>query len=137
MTATAAVTLTVPSHPKYLYVIRSALYPLVIDAGFSKKEAGKIILAVDEACSNVIKYAYEGDHSQVITLKATTEDGRCTIVIEDFGKQVDASRIAPRDLADVRPGGLGTHFMGTVFDRVEYDTSRERGTLLTLEKRKG
>ncbi|HAR46683.1 MAG TPA: hypothetical protein DCS05_11130 [Nitrospiraceae bacterium] len=102
-----------------------------------KKEAGKIILAVDEACSNVIKYAHEGDHSQIITLKATTEDGRCTIVIEDFGKQVDASRIAPRDLADVRPGGLGTHFMGTVFDRVEYDTSRERGTLLTLEKRKG
>lgn len=137
MTMTAAVTLTVPSHPKYLYVIRSALYPLVVDAGFSKKEAGKIILAVDEACSNVIKYAYEGDHSQTITVKVTTEDGRCTIMIEDFGKQVDASRIAPRDLADVRPGGLGTHFMGTVFDRVQYDTSRERGTLLTLEKSKG
>ena len=29
------VTLIVPSHPKYLYVMRSALYPIVIDAGFS------------------------------------------------------------------------------------------------------
>lgn len=137
MIAPATVTLTVPSHPKYLYVIRSALYPLVVDAGFSKREARKIVLAVDEACSNVIKYAYEGDHFQIITVNVTAEEGKCTIVIEDFGKQVDASRIAPRDLADVRPGGLGTHFMGSVFDRVQYDTSRERGTLLTLEKHKG
>ena len=58
---TETVTLIVPSHPKYLYIIRSAVYPLVIEAGFPKKEARKIVLALDEACSNIIKYAYEGD----------------------------------------------------------------------------
>ena len=51
------VTLIVPSHPKYLYVVRSAIYPLVIEAGFPKKDARRIVLAVDEACSNIIKYA--------------------------------------------------------------------------------
>ena len=55
---TETVTLTVPSHPKYLYVIRSAIYPVVIEAGFSKGVARKIVLAIDEACSNIIKYAY-------------------------------------------------------------------------------
>ena len=130
------VTLSVPSHPKYLYVIRSALYPLVLDAGFSKKEASKIILAVDEASSNIIKYAYEGDHTKTITLTVTVDARRVAIRLEDSGKQVDVSTIAPRKLDDVRPGGLGTHFMGTVFDTVEYDTTRGTGTVLTLVKEK-
>lgn len=128
------ITLSVPSHPKYLYVIRSTLYPLVLDAGFGKKEASKIILAVDEACSNIIKYAYEGDHTKKITLTVTVDAGRIAIQLKDTGKQVDVSTIAPRKLDEVRPGGLGTHFMGTVFDTVEYDTTQGTGTVLTLVK---
>ncbi len=130
------VLLCVPSHPKYLYVIRSTLYPLVVDAGFSKKEASQIILAVDEACSNIIKYAYEGDHTKTISLTVTVDAGRITIQLKDSGKQADVSAIAPRKLDDVRPGGLGTHFMGTVFDTVEYDTTQATGTVLTLVKEK-
>jgi anti-sigma regulatory factor (Ser/Thr protein kinase) len=128
------VTLIVPSHPKYLYVIRSALYPIVCEAGFPKKEARRIVLAVDEACSNIIKYAYEGDHSKTISLNATVEQAKFVIELTDFGKKPDVSRIAPRKLDDVRPGGLGTHFMAEVFDTIEYDTSRDSGTVLTLEK---
>lgn len=129
-------TLTVPSHPKYLYVVRSALYPVVLDAGFTKRETRRIILAVDEACSNIIKYAYGGDHSKTITLTVTAAEDRLTLRLRDSGVKTDPGRIAPRKLEDVRPGGLGTHFMGMVFDRVDYDTSGEQGTVLTLEKRK-
>jgi len=127
-------TLIVPSHPKFLYVIRSALYPVLIDAGFSRRSARKIILAVDEACSNIIKYSYEGDHTKTITMVVRSDNVRIVIRLRDFGKRVDTTKIAPRRLEDVRPGGLGTHFMGAVFDRVEYDTSQGSGTLLTLEK---
>lgn len=133
---TEVVTLTIPSHPKYLYVIRSALYPIVLDAGFKKKEAGKIILAVDEACSNIIKYAYGGDHTKTITLTVTAEEKRLNLQLKDFGKRVDVSKVVPRKLEDIRPGGLGTHFMGTVFDRVDYDSSEGKGTVLTLVKEK-
>ena len=126
----------VPSHPRFLYVVRSALYPLVIDAGFSKKEARKIVLAVDEACSNIIKYAYEGDHTRPVSLTVTTGSEGLRIVLKDWGKRVDRSSIAPRKLSDVRPGGLGTHFMQAVFDTVRYDTEGEQGTALTLVKKK-
>jgi len=129
-------TLTVPSHPKFLYVIRSALYPIIVDSGFSKKDARKIILAVDEACSNIIKYAYEGDSTKSITLVVTADAGRIAIELKDIGKKVDPSKIAPRKLEDVRPGGLGTHFMGAVFDTVRYDTEQDQGTVLTLVKEK-
>jgi anti-sigma regulatory factor (Ser/Thr protein kinase) len=130
------VSLTVLSHPKYLYVVRSALYPLIIEAGFSKKEARKIILAVDEACSNIIKHAYEGDHTKTITVTVSDDAERFIVRLRDYGKKVDAATIVPRKLDDIRPGGLGTHLMGSVFDIVTYDTNREQGTLLTLEKKK-
>ncbi len=133
---TDTVTLAVPSHPKYLYVIRSTLYPLVIDAGFARKEARRVILAVDEACSNIIKYAYEGDREKTIGVKVSIDERGLLIELTDTGKKPDVARIAPRKLDEIRPGGLGTHFMAQVFDRVEYDTSRDTGTVLTLVKEK-
>jgi len=130
------VTLTVPSHPKYLYVIRSVVYPIAAEAGFSRGETRKIVLAVDEACSNIIKYAYEGDPTKSINLNVTVDRQRLRIELADTGKKADAGKIAPRNLDDIRPGGLGTHFMASVFDTVSYDTSREAGTVLTLIKGK-
>lgn len=130
------VSLVVPSHPKYLYVIRSAIYPLVMEAGFPKRDARRVVLAVDEACSNIIKYAYEGDYTKSYSLDVTIEQGRLAIELKDSGKKPDVSKIAPRKLEDVRPGGLGTHFIASVFDSVKYDTSREAGTVLTLVKEK-
>lgn len=131
---TELVTLTVPSHPKYLYVIRSTLYPVVIDAGFSKKEARRIVLAVDEACSNIIRYAYEGDYTRTIGLKLILDRTKLRIELMDSGKKPDVAKIAPRELDEIRPGGLGTHFMAEVFDSVKYDTSGASGTVLTMEK---
>lgn len=133
---TEIVTLIVPSHPKFLYVMRSALYPVLLDAGFVRKDARRIILAVDEASSNIIRYAYEGDHSQTIEMTVNVSPDALVITLGDSGKKPDVAKIAPRKLEDIRPGGLGTHFMGTVFDTVEYDTSREQGTILTMTRKR-
>jgi len=133
---TETVTLTVPSHPKYLYVIRSAVYPLVIDAGFPKKEARKIVLAIDEACSNIIKYAYEGDATKLIQLRVALDQQRLLMELTDTGRKPDVSKIVPRKLDEVRPGGLGTHFIRAVFDTVSYDTQQAAGTVLTLIKKR-
>ena len=133
---TDTVTLTVPSHPKYLYVIRSAVYPIVIDAGFPRKDARKIVLAIDEACSNIIKYAYGGDATKLILMRIIVDDRRLAVELSDSGKKPDVAGIAPRKLDEVRPGGLGTHFMASVFDSVTYDTSHGTGTVLTMIKEK-
>jgi len=131
---TETITLAVPSRPKYLYVIRSAVYPVVVDAGFSRKEARRIVLALDEACSNIIKYAYEGDPAQLINVSITVGQDRLLFQLTDTGRKPDVSTITPRRLDDIRPGGLGTHFIASVFDSVAYDTGGERGTVLTLVK---
>jgi anti-sigma regulatory factor (Ser/Thr protein kinase) len=133
---TEMVALTVPSHPKFLYIVRNVIYPLAVNSGFSKKEARQIVLAVDEACSNIIKYAYAGDATKTISITVTNEPAHLSVRLIDLGRKVDAAKIAPRDLGDVRPGGLGTHFMGAVFDAVAYDTDQAQGTVLTLLKKK-
>jgi anti-sigma regulatory factor (Ser/Thr protein kinase) len=91
---------------------------------------------VDEACSNIIKHAYAGDHTKTITITITDATDRFTVRLRDYGRKTDAAKIAPRDLEDIRPGGLGTLFIKAAFDAVTYDTNQEQGTLLTLEKKK-
>jgi anti-sigma regulatory factor (Ser/Thr protein kinase) len=108
----------------------------VIEAGFPKKEARRIVLAVDEACSNIIKYAYEGDTTNLIHLRVSFDQQRLLIELTDTGRKPDVSKIVPRKLDEIRPGGLGTHLIGAVFDTVSYDTQREAGTVLTLTKKR-
>ena len=51
-------------------------------------------------------------------------------------KKVDREKIVSRPLDEVRPGGLGVHFINEMMDEVEYDTSPKIGTILRLTKYK-
>jgi len=58
------------------------------------------------------------------------------VLIQDFADTIDVTKIKPRDLNDVRPGGLGTHFISEVMDEVAFLTPPEGvGNLLKLVKR--
>ena len=75
-----------------------------------------MVLAVDEACANVIKYAYRGDRQREIILYFKVFDDRLEILIKDFGEKGRPDTFRSRDLKDVRPGGLGIHFIRKVMD---------------------
>ncbi len=130
------VVLTIPSRTRYLYTVRGLLYPLAIAAGYTKKAARLMVLAVDEACANIMKHAYQGAQDKTITVTVRDEQDRFVVMLRDYGIKADRTTIVPRDLDDVRPGGLGTHFMASAFESIVYDTSNEQGTLLILEKKK-
>jgi sigma-B regulation protein RsbU (phosphoserine phosphatase) len=56
--------------------------------------------------------------------------------LRDFAHTVDPNLIKPRDLDDLRPGGLGTHFMQEVMDEVTFmPPPQEGGNLLKMKKR--
>jgi anti-sigma regulatory factor (Ser/Thr protein kinase) len=105
--------------------------------GLDDDLTGKIKLAVDEACANVIKYAYHGDTSKGIVVKYNFSKKRISIIIEDSGEKADPEKIRGRDLDDVRPGGLGMHFIRRVFDQVEFDAKKLKGNRLLLMKQVG
>lgn len=129
-----AIEIKLPSDPKFLKIIRSAMNHVGETMGFSQDETNNITLAVDEACSNIIKHAYGGSTNQPIHILCHLYKDRLEILLRDFGKKADINEIKSRELDDVRPGGLGVHLIKSVMDIVNYDNSLEQGNQLRLVK---
>ena len=122
------------SNPEYLRLIRATIDQVCQIAGFNRLESSKIVLAVDEACSNVIRHAYLGEPDKEIYIKCTIEKKLLRIRIVDHGIQVDPKKIKPRPLDEIRPGGLGVHLIKSVMDRVRYKNLADSGNELTMIK---
>jgi len=123
--------ITVPSNPKYLSVIRSVTAAMAGLYGMADRVRDDVKLAVDEACSNVIKYAYRGDTGKKIVVKFFIAKA-FEVVIEDSGIKARPECIEGRNLDDVRPGGLGVHFIRRTFDVFAFDKERKKGNRLRL-----
>ena len=131
--------ITVKSLTENLGKIRTFLYEIADEAGFKKKEIEEIVLAADEACTNIIKHAYEFDPTQDIEITAAFDDERLTIKIKDYGKKFHPQSVEPPDLEAKlkkrKPGGLGVHLIKTLMDEVLYDFSNPDFNILTLVKK--
>ena len=116
------------SNPEMLCVVRNALGQLTQEFGFPEQECRAVVLAVDEALTNIIRHAYQGKEDQPIEasfwrIQAARDGARGTaleIVLEDRGVAVEREKLCGRELEDVRPGGLGLHFMRECMDTVEF-----------------
>ncbi|RMD92667.1 MAG: ATP-binding protein [Calditrichaeota bacterium] len=129
-----AVEIHIPSDPKWLKIVRMSVAYLCTLIGFSEDEQRSTVLAVDEACSNIIKHAYEGQSNKPIHVRCRLLDRGIEVVLRDFGRRADLKRIKPRDLDEIRPGGLGVHLIKSVMDEVKYDNTLVHGNQLTLIK---
>ncbi len=128
------VELKLPSDPKLLKIIRCSVAHLCEISGFSNDDKNSVILAVDEAASNIIKHAYGNRKDQPMLIRCRLLDDRVEIVLRDFGEKPDPDKIKPRDLEEVKPGGLGVHFIQSCMDVVRYEEDAEKGNRLTLIK---
>jgi len=124
------------SQPDRLKLVRSAVFDTAMLCGCSELTARDIVIAVDEACQNVIRHAYKGARDGQIVLDINRENDDIVLRLRDFAEKVDVSKIKPRDLDDIRPGGLGTHFIREVMDDVEFIPPPDGiGNLLRMKKR--
>lgn len=124
----------IPSDPKFAKIIRCGVQHSARVLGFNDSECQAITLAVDEAVTNIIRHAYQGDHTQKITAICHLYDDGLEIILKDSGQTADSSQLQSRPLDQVRPGGLGVHFMKTIMDIVDYKSSPENGNQLTMRK---
>lgn len=127
--------LRVTARANRLRLIRNAVRETSEFCGFAKKEVADIVLAVDEACQNVIRHAYGSEGEGDISIELRKRPDAMVIVIRDFADPVDLSKIKPRDLDDIRPGGLGTYLINEVMDEVDFlPPPIDGGNLLRLVK---
>jgi serine/threonine-protein kinase RsbW len=126
--------LELPSDPEILCVVRSAVMRLTEELGFAPAECRGLTRAVDEALANIIRHAYGGRSGQPIELmcRRTTEESGGSqrpgleIMLVDHGASAERKKWCGRSLDDVRPGGLGIHFIQDAVDVMEF--SSKRGT---------
>src|SRR6266550_1284383 len=101
------------SHTGNLALMRNFVREFLNDYRFSEKEQMLMVLGVDEACTNVIRYAYQLRDDQPIALSMEGLRGR--------------------NQDTIKPGGLGLHLIRNAFDEVNY-VLKPRGTELVLTK---
>jgi anti-sigma regulatory factor (Ser/Thr protein kinase) len=123
------------SDPRLLSIVRAMVGQLCDVCDCSTDDQRKIVLAVDEACTNVIRHTYHFDPGGSLEISCNGGEDLLEIVLQDCGPPMDLERIRPRDLAEIRPGGLGTHFIRTVMDEVDYAHREGGGNTLRMVKR--
>lgn len=128
------VVLDIPSDPALLFMVRALVSKLAERIGFRTEEIQGLVLAVDEACTNVIRHAYKNCMDQRIILRFIISLESLEIQIRDFGASADPATFNSRSLDDVRPGGLGIHFIRSAVDKVEYEVPADGGMLMRMVK---
>ncbi len=129
-----SIIIAIPSHPKYLSVVRAVTGKMGELCDIDESGIADMKLAVDEACTNVIKHAYKGDVSRKIVLKYKITKKSFKVSIEDSGIKARIDLLKGRNLNEIRPGGLGIHLIRRVFDVLAFDERKKNGNRLVLIK---
>ena len=135
---------TIPADAAQLKVVRRLVEAASREAGASVEWAQDLVLAVDEACQNIIRHGYGtavkagaklGEKIEFSIRKAA--DG-LEVELIDYAPKVAPEDCKGRALDDVKPGGLGTHLMHALTDLVQFRSPpKGAGNRLVLTKKLG
>jgi anti-sigma regulatory factor (Ser/Thr protein kinase) len=132
--------LEVTSDPRLLGFIRAALRLWLEVCGLIPERRDEVVLAVDEACANCIRHAYQGRDDGRVELVLSTSGDWLEITVNDEGTPCPTEfaefRPLERPCPDtVSPGGLGIKLIHEVFDEVRFCPGQERGNCVTMRLR--
>jgi serine/threonine-protein kinase RsbW len=122
------------SHTANLALLRNCVRDFLNGYPFSEKERLLMVLGVDEACTNVIRYAYRLRDDQLISLHMEGLRKCVRMRLRDYGEQVLPHEMKGRSHDMIKPGGLGLYLIRNAFDEVDY-IHKHRGTELVLTKK--
>lgn len=110
-----------PSDPRFLCVVRSAVSELSSACGLSDTDSRRMALALDEALANIIRHAYKSRHDQAIQLKCETSADYLEFTLLDQGEPADQVKIQSVPLNNDSLSGRGTHIIRLIMDEVCYE----------------
>jgi anti-sigma regulatory factor (Ser/Thr protein kinase) len=90
-----------------------------------EKHTDDLVLALAEAAQNIVKHGYNNQPTEdEMKIIIKFNDNILSMELMDKGKPVVPSNIKPRDLDDIKSGGLGTFFIGQIMDEVVFKTTK-------------
>ena len=90
-----------------------------------EKNTDDLVLALAEAAQNIVKHGYDNQPTEdEMKIIIKFDNNILSMELMDKGKPVVPSNIKPRDLNDIKAGGLGTFFIGQIMDEVVFKTTK-------------
>jgi sigma-B regulation protein RsbU (phosphoserine phosphatase) len=126
----------IPAEAGCLCDLRAGLRRALDEFGVAADLRDKLVLAVDEACTNIIRHAYGAQSSGTIHLRLCHDAGVLAFELSDDAPPIDPDKVRPKPLGECRAGGLGVAFIDSVMDDWHIEAQPgERGNRLILHKR--
>lgn len=114
--------------------VKSATATLNMEIGL----ANKIKLAVEEAVTNIIDYAYQNGTEGNISVTIEADESRIRFILTDSGAEFDPTGVSKADTTltvEERPiGGLGVFLVRNLMDSINYERVDGKN-VLRMEKR--
>jgi anti-sigma regulatory factor (Ser/Thr protein kinase) len=130
--------ISITNDTSLLLSVRDFITRMIRASQLPNNEWNRVILAVDEAVTNIIEHAYSNDTEGEIEIEVEVTQQHFKIVISDRGKSFDPASVPMFDLAGyLRSGkrkGLGIFLMRQVMDEVRYSFKPGGKNELTLIK---
>ena len=106
---------------------------------FDETDINDIVLAVDEACTNIIKHAYQWNPEKKITVSVAFRNNELLVSIIDEGKPFDPGKYnvptLEEQLKNKKRSGYGILLIRKLMDNVEYRKKQSRNEIRMTKKR--
>ncbi len=130
----------IKSDLKNLRLVREFVGRSAREFGFDEIETEKIVLAVDEVCTNSIKHSYKNKPNGKISIEIETIDNRFTVIVLYNGLLFDPSKIKVeppikkiQKTGKIKRGKMGLYIIYKFMDDVKYQVKRGKN-VVTLTK---
>jgi anti-anti-sigma factor len=128
--------LFIKSRPENLSRVAEFISQVAQELNLSDKEAFAISMAVDEACTNIMEYAYAGNPEGQIHITCEQAGDDCCVAIRDQGEPFDPASVPEPNLEapleEREAGGLGIFFMRQLMDEVQFQFDPQEGNVLAM-----
>lgn len=127
--------LELPADARLLPRTRRAVSGYLEEAGAEPDDRADVVLALDEACANVIRHAFPAGTTGTIRLRAEIADHTVTVQVEDDGVGFDAFQATMRDPGPEDTSGRGLFMIRRLMTTVQLESPTETGgTRLRMQK---
>lgn len=107
--------------------------------GFPADQIADIRLAVDEAVTNIIKHAYQGDTSKEINITLECNDKELCVSLTDTGKNFEFETYKLPDIKtqieQKKRGGMGVYLIHSLMDNVSYTRKGKKNRMTMCKNR--
>lgn len=130
---------TVPASTKNLSEVRNFVAQHAASHGFDRQQISDIRLAVDEAFTNIIKHAYNGEENHTIDIELSFKNNRVCIELFDTGKTFNLKTFPQPNIKEKikqkKRGGMGVYLIHSLMDDVSYGREDDANKMVMCKYR--